>query len=1362
MTKYFPPDHPGVYVKKNVIPKGLSVKKAAEIIGVGRPALSNFLNGKARLSQQMATRLEKAFNASKNELFSLQQEYDAFINKDEEKRLAVKSYTPSFLKISAIHIESWADKLEARSLLPALLRRLVNTSGGEIVSSDFPAYDQSQTPGWDGFVESENATPWIPSGVSGWEFGCNKNMITKANNDYKARLKTISKSKRMEMTFVFVTPRKWLKKDKWINEKKDDNEWKDIRAFDSGDIEQWLELSVPAQVWLAEQLGLPTSECQSLNEYWTFWSQTSNPVISPNIFKSMITDHCNILKNWYQSQATNPLIITASSKEEARAFFCCAVEQVDELKPLVDQAIFVSSGQTIKRLSEVSTKFVPVVYTDEAQQELVISFSNRHSIIIVEKNTKSVELDIVLELPNYESFRKALEEMGLDEAQIDIYANQSGHSPTILRRLLAKTPALKKTQWANSIERLRKIIPLVLAGSWSVSKEADKEILSCLANKNYLEIEKDITELVSLDDAPIWSEGRFRGVVSELECFYAISDYVTEEDIVNFFDLAEYVLSEDDPSLDLEKRNRWAANIYNKVRDHSAAIRENICQNLILLAVHGNALVGQRLGLDIEYRVSNLISTLLKDKDARVWQAQQSDLPQYAEAAPEIFLSIVEEELRKDKPAFEVLFEAVDSSIMFSQCDRTGMLWALELLAWCPSRLARVVKVLGKLSTYELDDNWVNKPINSLKDILLIWQPHTAASVEQRCEVLELLCREYPEVGWKICIEPLEPGSSMTSGTYRPRLRGDASGVGKILTHGEANIYAIKCLELVLSWPIHSKKTIKGLINCMVSMEEDDRKKVMNQVKAWVESIPDDEDIIDLREHVRTRTMTTHALIKNKKKGNNENYINGKELYELLEPGDLLLKHQWLFAESWVEYTPEELEGDNFDHDAREKGLEMQRISALREIVSERGIQGVLDLLKKSKTGHQIGRLLYNELMDRDDILDFIFQCLIYENSYEFGGCISGILLQLEENERNLIVTHLTERVITYENEVELIARLFIYSPFAKNTWDQLAEQSEETQNYYWLNINPWRCDTPDELNFSVRRLMEVNRPLSAFNLSYYKFDEVESDTIVELLNAIANSSSENDSHYKPSKYNIETGLKTLNERSDFDRMELVKLEYLYVDILSSHSSYGIPNLAKEISESPLLFMQLIAYRFKRKDSKEDPTEWNIPQDVDRRRELASKAYHVLDCINIIPGTRKDGLIDVSRLRNWVLHVRSLAKEHGREDILDQQIGKLLSTAKADNDDIWPREEIRIVFEEIGSPEISIGMEVGLYNSGGAEIVNVLKKKNQSDKYRKMAEKVMNKTPFVGRMLMNISKSYMRDAEHWEADHSLRKRLKDW
>jgi addiction module HigA family antidote len=56
--------HPGKFIKTEVLPPGLSVKAAAELLGVGRPALSNLLNGNAALSSEMALRIEKTFGVS--------------------------------------------------------------------------------------------------------------------------------------------------------------------------------------------------------------------------------------------------------------------------------------------------------------------------------------------------------------------------------------------------------------------------------------------------------------------------------------------------------------------------------------------------------------------------------------------------------------------------------------------------------------------------------------------------------------------------------------------------------------------------------------------------------------------------------------------------------------------------------------------------------------------------------------------------------------------------------------------------------------------------------------------------------------------------------------------------------------------------------------------------------------------------------------------------------------------------------------------------------------------------------------------------------------------------------------------------
>ena len=71
------PSHPGSFMKSEIFePAELSVTEAAAALGVTRPALSAFLNGRAALSSDMAIRIEKAFGVSMDTLMRMQNSFD--------------------------------------------------------------------------------------------------------------------------------------------------------------------------------------------------------------------------------------------------------------------------------------------------------------------------------------------------------------------------------------------------------------------------------------------------------------------------------------------------------------------------------------------------------------------------------------------------------------------------------------------------------------------------------------------------------------------------------------------------------------------------------------------------------------------------------------------------------------------------------------------------------------------------------------------------------------------------------------------------------------------------------------------------------------------------------------------------------------------------------------------------------------------------------------------------------------------------------------------------------------------------------------------------------------------------------------
>ena len=90
------PSHPGDFIRTEIIEElGLTVTKAAEVLGVRRATLSDFLNGKANLSPEMALRIEKAFDVSMDMLLRMQAWYDASQMRAYSEQVRVERYAPA-------------------------------------------------------------------------------------------------------------------------------------------------------------------------------------------------------------------------------------------------------------------------------------------------------------------------------------------------------------------------------------------------------------------------------------------------------------------------------------------------------------------------------------------------------------------------------------------------------------------------------------------------------------------------------------------------------------------------------------------------------------------------------------------------------------------------------------------------------------------------------------------------------------------------------------------------------------------------------------------------------------------------------------------------------------------------------------------------------------------------------------------------------------------------------------------------------------------------------------------------------------------------------------------------------------------
>ena len=87
------PSHPGSFIKTEILDElGLSVTKAADILGVRRATLSELVNERAALSPEMALRLEKAFHLKMEMLLQMQAWYDSTEMRKQAGKIKISPY----------------------------------------------------------------------------------------------------------------------------------------------------------------------------------------------------------------------------------------------------------------------------------------------------------------------------------------------------------------------------------------------------------------------------------------------------------------------------------------------------------------------------------------------------------------------------------------------------------------------------------------------------------------------------------------------------------------------------------------------------------------------------------------------------------------------------------------------------------------------------------------------------------------------------------------------------------------------------------------------------------------------------------------------------------------------------------------------------------------------------------------------------------------------------------------------------------------------------------------------------------------------------------------------------------------------
>ena len=1345
--------HPGVRIKAEVIPQGMPVTKAAKLMGVGRPALSNLLNGKAALSVDMAARLEKTFNYPRKDLLKMQADYEAIRADKISTPSDIKVYVPPFLGIKAAQIEQWSENnISARMRFPVLLRTLIHSTGRVLTRVDIPGNDDAERPGWDGIVEAGEGTPWIPKGRSGWEFGVTKDIKGKADDDFIKSVKTLQP----DTTFVFVTPRRWPGKSKWVADAKIKGLWKDIRAYDASDLEQWLEQSLSAQTWFANEANIPAEGIRTLDKCWEDWASVSTPPLTGTLFCPAIEVSKRALLSRLSGAPDKSILISADSTEEALAFLAQIFGELggEELASYRDRVLVFDKVGVLPRLAQGAPAFIPVVFKRDVERELAPHVGAMHSIVVYPRGVGHITPDIVLEPINYQSFGKALKEMGKSRDEIARLAKESGRSITVLRRRIANVPVVQTPEWAADHKTVESLVPFAFVGAWDSNNETDKHGLSYLAGgREYAELEKEFQRLTQLDDVPVWSIGIYRGIVSKLDLFYAIASAITSDDLNRYFEMARKVLGEDDPALDLEEDKRWAAHIYGKTRKFSASFRKGISETLVLLAVYSHLF---RACPDVDTKVCLLVRDLLPTPlTTRVLEANCSDLPTYAEAAPEEFLSIIERDLKTGTPEVFGLMRPMGTGVLGRSSPRVGLLWALELLSWNPATFPRAVFILSQLAQVECNDNLTNKPINSLMMIFRAWMPQTEVGHQERAKLLQTLAERFPDVAWKICVTQFGDHYVDGIGHYsrKPIWRSDGHGAGEPLTTAKPiHDFQREMVEMALRWKSHSLDTLSDLVERLQSLDDSSQIRVWRLIEAWQDKASD-VDKAAMREKIRTNVS---ALASGE----------AKKVYAKLTPSDLLNKHAWLFRDIWVATSAEEKEdAKKSGFKIREEHIKKMRIDAMREILKQRGFAGLLELARHGKASHQIG-IYANDLLSEQKIMEFLqaaFRMVMEEkNNDPVKNLITGVLRAMSDDRQRERILGKIAKGLSEEN----VARLLLLAPFSKSTWKLVDALGETAQNSYWNEVViGWVYYPEEEADEGVRRLLEAGRPRAAFLYIGCHVETVDAQLLFRLLSEVAGGGNERPDEYLPDKHNVERAFKHLNASPMLTLEQKANLEFAFIGFLAQAwakhvDSYGIPNLERHIEAHPEVFIEAVVFAYRREDGGEDPIELRIAPS--RRENVATSCSKLLEFLERIPGQGSPDELKAAILEKWIATVRQRCAELSRGEIADFCIGKLLARGPVGKDGVWPCESIRQVMEVVQSEAMMEGAWNVAYNSRGVHMrgEDGTQERELAEKYRKWGQVLQFSHPFVAsKLLMQLEKTYEREANREDEDAGIRRRL---
>lgn len=1253
------------------------------------------------------------------------------------------------MRITASHIVNWVNtrSKEAQGELSRLVRRLCfNPDATRHIS--FPAGDSTFMPGFDGIVEFDGVSAWVPKGTSGWEIGCEKEIKGKAVGDYTKRTGEISAEVRAKATFVFVTPRRWKGKAAWLEQRRAEGSWADVRAYDADDLEQWLEQSPVVALQFADELGLTGWGMVTLERYWASWSTQCAPTITEAAFLLDRDAVRNELIGRLQQKPGNNdaqqvVGLQAESVEEAVAFSAAVLSNHASL---ACQAVVITAPEAWRIVETNPAVRIAIA----ASTELAAIAPTRNELTIIapyargELGTKSAGITLTLPRQRIHAFKEALVTIGLDEADSHREALLAGRSWTVFRRQHAINPAIRHPAWIDH-PAARSLSLICLIGAWHSNRASDCDWIATIAKRDYEEIERDLQQLASLDDAPILHIGSIWKARSPLELLNLCAGRITRDELNRFFEAAEAILSSPDPKLELPENQRWMAAVHGKVHPFSAFLVEAICDTLVKLAVHDDAHPQLRT-LAVAARINHLVHTLLHGADPLRWLSLASYLPKLAEASPDSFLKAVEQSLAQAEPPVVRLILETSSSGIGGRCWHSGLLWALEILAWAPNRLSRVALILARLSHVPVAGNWGNTAANSLLGLFRAWWPQTSACLAERLKVLTLLIQRDADRAFNVLIGLVNRGPQMAQPAACPSWRDDDAGTHGPVAQDEIETVIRFASDQIIQLSTGHTQRISALMHQNVCDWRAEHAALAALLSPYESVEATDDDREALRSALRP-VIHWHRNYDDTLEAEGEAWLRDLEAaYDAIAPSDLLHRHRWLFEASWLDLPEKHVNEQGIGATAQ-----VRRNAALNEIYGALGLEGIAQLIEQSAESWTVG---WGLAQFSETAISWPKWLLQLAKDPEMHGrsrnAVRGFLAACPTERSTAILQAML--ALDESASPEDKGRLLVLARVEHALWKLAEHLGPDVKRAYWTEVpvGTWRVEAND-MNKVIQQLLDVDRPSSALVVCQFDYEVVEPPLLFEALWRFAAGDEPHNRLIQ--SWHIAKMIEFLEASDGIDKERLVQLEFGLFPLLRLDKAQKAISLFSAITTDPAHFIELLCILFKpRHGERTEPVTENL-------QAAAETAWDVFRACRRLPGTRDDGTIDAVAITQFVDELLARCRDVDRLEIGAEMLGQILAHAPADDDRSWPCLAVREVLERPELEDMRRGFRIGVFNKRGATWRSPTdggeQERELSRSFAEKAAKIQHTHPLVASVLEDLSAGYLRDAHKEDIDARL-------